>query len=67
MPAGVTIELTTGDLLLYGIPFIIVIGWVSSRLLGSRSRSAGFYRIGVSYEARGQGECPTRWLALSRV
>jgi ubiquinone biosynthesis protein len=36
MPVGVTIELTTGDLLLYGIPFIVIVGWVSSRLLGVR-------------------------------
>ena len=48
MPVGVVIELTTGDLLLYGIPFIIVVGWVSSRLLGvhrgwGRSFVAGLF------------------------
>ena len=42
------IELDTGALLLYGIPFIIVVGWFSSRLLGvhrgwGRSFVAGFF------------------------
>jgi hypothetical protein len=48
MPAGVVIELGTKALLLYGIPFIIVVGWFSSRLLGvhrgwGRSFVAGFF------------------------
>jgi ubiquinone biosynthesis protein len=47
MPVGVTVELGTKALLLYGIPFIIVVGWFSSRLLGvhrgwGRSFVAGF-------------------------
>src|SRR5262245_38380521 len=47
MPIGIVVDLSTGDLILYGIPFIIVIGWVSSRLLGvhrgwGRSFVAGF-------------------------
>ncbi len=48
MPVGVTIELGLGSLLVYGIPFIIVVGWFSSRLLGvhrgwGRSLVAGFF------------------------
>jgi len=48
MPVGVTVELGLGALLLYGIPFIIIVGWVSSRLLGvhrgwGRSLVAGFF------------------------
>src|SRR6476646_10991117 len=48
MPVGVTIELGLGLLLVYGIPFIIVVGWFSSRLLGvhrgwGRSLVAGFF------------------------
>src|ERR1700712_2681413 len=48
MPVGVAIELGWGMLLVYGIPFIIVVGWVSSRLLGvhrgwGRSFVAGFF------------------------
>ncbi len=48
MPVGVTVELGWGALLLYGIPFIIVVGWVSSRLLGvhrgwGRSFVAGLF------------------------
>ncbi len=48
MPVGVTVELTLGTLFLYGIPFIIIVGWVSSRLLGVhrgwwRSFVAGFF------------------------
>ncbi len=47
MPVGVEIELGMGAFLLYGIPFIVVVGWVSSRLLGvhrgwGRSFVAGF-------------------------
>jgi ubiquinone biosynthesis protein len=58
MPAGVTVELTTGALLLYGIPFIVVVGWVSSRLLGvrrgwGRSFVAGLFgwSVGVAIAA----------------
>jgi ubiquinone biosynthesis protein len=48
MAAGVVIELGTDALLLYGVPFIIVVGWFSSRLLGvrrgwGRSFVAGFF------------------------
>jgi ubiquinone biosynthesis protein len=48
MSVGVTVELGWEALLLYGIPFIIVVGWVSSRLLGvhrgwGRSFIAGFF------------------------
>lgn len=48
MPTAVTVELTWGALFLYGIPFIIVVGWISSRLLGvhrgwGRSFVAGFF------------------------
>jgi len=48
MPVGVTIELGLGSLLVYGLPFIIVVGWFSSRLLGvhrgwGRSLVAGFF------------------------
>src|SRR3954462_5009893 len=48
MPVGVTIELGLGSLLVYGVPFIIVVGWFSSRLLGvhrgwGRSLVAGFF------------------------
>jgi ubiquinone biosynthesis protein len=56
--ADVTINLGLGALLLYGIPFIIVVGWVSSRLLGvhrgwGRSFVAGFFgwTIGVAVAA----------------
>jgi ubiquinone biosynthesis protein len=46
--ADVTINLGLGALLVYGIPFIIVVGWFSSRLLGvhrgwGRSFVAGFF------------------------
>src|SRR6476620_7025195 len=34
MTYGIVVELDTGALLFYGIPFIIVVGWFSSRLLG---------------------------------
>jgi len=34
MALGIVIDLDTGALLLYGIPFIIIVGWFSSRLLG---------------------------------
>jgi ubiquinone biosynthesis protein len=48
MPRAVVVELGGGALLLYGIPFIIVVGWFSSRLLGvhrgwGRSFVAGFF------------------------
>jgi ubiquinone biosynthesis protein len=48
MTYGIVIELDTAALLLYGIPFIIVVGWFSSRLLGvhrgwGRSFVAGFF------------------------
>ena len=48
MPVAVTVELGLGALLVYGIPFIIVVGWFSSRLLGvhrgwGRSLVAGFF------------------------
>jgi ubiquinone biosynthesis protein len=33
MPLGIVVELGMGELL-YGIPFIIIVGWLSSRLLG---------------------------------
>ena len=44
----VTVDLPTAALFLYGIPFIIVVGWVSSRLLGvhrgwGRSLVAGLF------------------------
>ncbi len=47
MTQAVVVELGTGALLLYGIPFIIVVGWFSSRILGvrrgwGRSLVAGF-------------------------
>ena len=58
MPVGVTVELGLGALLVYGIPFIILVGWVSSRLLGvhrgwGRSFVAGFvgWIAGVSVAA----------------
>src|SRR6478735_6443112 len=58
MPVGVTVELGLGALLLYGIPFIIVVGWVSSRLLGvhrgwGRSLVAGLFgwSVGVAIAA----------------
>jgi ubiquinone biosynthesis protein len=58
MTFGIVIELDTGALLLYGIPFIIVVGWFSSRLLGvhrgwGRSFVAGFtgWVFGVSIAA----------------
>src|SRR6478735_4308896 len=48
MPVGVTVELGLGALLVYGIPFIVIVGWFSSRLLGvhrgwGRSLVAGFF------------------------
>src|SRR3954453_17776726 len=51
MTYGIVIELDTAALLLYGIPFIIVVGWFSSRLLGvhrgwGRSFVAGFFGWG---------------------
>ena len=47
MTFGIVVEIGTGALFLYGIPFIIVVGWFSSRLLGvhrgwGRSFFAGF-------------------------
>jgi len=58
MTFGVVIELGTGALLLYGVPFIIVVGWFSSRILGvhrgwGRSLIAGFigWVLGVSIAA----------------
>jgi len=47
MTQAVVVELGTGALLLYGIPFIVVVGWFSSRILGvrrgwGRSLVAGF-------------------------
>src|SRR5262245_8882693 len=33
---GATIDIGVGGLLLYGIPFIIVVGWFSGRILGVR-------------------------------
>ena len=47
MTLAVTVELGTGALLLYGIPFIVIVGWFSSRILGvrrgwGRSLVAGF-------------------------
>ncbi len=47
MALGIVIELDTQALLVYGIPFIIVVGWFSSRILGvhrgwGRSLVAGF-------------------------
>ena len=58
MTYGIVVELDTGALLFYGIPFIIVVGWFSSRLLGvhrgwGRSFVAGFFGwvFGVSIAA----------------
>ena len=58
MTFGVVIELGTGALLLYGVPFVIVIGWFSSRILGvhrgwGRSLIAGFvgWIVGVAVAA----------------
>src|SRR6478609_9622132 len=58
MTYGIVVELDTGALLFYGIPFIIVVGWISSRLLGvhrglGRSFVAGFcgWVFGVSIAA----------------
>jgi MFS family permease len=58
MTYGIVVELDTGALLFYGIPFIIVVGWFSSRLLGvhrgwGRSFVAGFcgWIFGVSIAA----------------
>ena len=58
MPVGVTVELGLGALLVYGIPFIIIVGWLSSRLLGvhrgwGRSLVAGFFGwvVGVAVAA----------------
>ena len=58
MALGIVIELDTGALLLYGIPFIIIVGWFSSRILGvhrgwGRSFFAGFmgWIFGVSIAA----------------
>ena len=47
MSLALVIELGTAELLLYGIPFIVIVGWFSSRLLGvhrgwGRSFVAGF-------------------------
>src|SRR5829696_7443012 len=36
MVFGVVVDIGTGALLLYGIPFAIVVGWLSSRILGVR-------------------------------
>jgi ubiquinone biosynthesis protein len=33
---GVTIDVGLGRLLLYGVPFILIVGWVSGRILGVR-------------------------------
>ena len=48
MSVAVTVDLELGALLVYGLPFIVVVGWVSSRLLGvhrgwGRSLIAGFF------------------------
>jgi ubiquinone biosynthesis protein len=58
MTVGIVVNLDTGALLLYGIPFIIVVGWISSRLLGvhrgwGRSFVAGFFGwiLGVTIAA----------------
>ena len=58
MTFGVVIELGTGALLLYGVPFVIVVGWFSSRILGvhrgwGRSLVAGFvgWIVGVAVAA----------------
>ena len=58
MTYGIVVELDTGALLFYGIPFIIVVGWFSSRLLGvhrgwGRSFVAGLFGwvFGVSIAA----------------
>ena len=58
MTYSIVVELDTGALLFYGIPFIIVVGWFSSRLLGvhrgwGRSFIAGFcgWIFGVSIAA----------------
>lgn len=55
MSLGIVIELDTAELLLYGIPFIIVVGFFSSRLLGvhrgwGRSFVAGLvgWIVGIS-------------------
>ena len=61
MTYGVVVELGRG-LLVYGIPFIIVVGWFSSRLLGvhrgwGRSLVAGFFGwvVGVAVAAVDRG------------
>ena len=62
MTFGIVIDLDTGALLLYGIPFIIVVGWFSSRLLGvhrgwGRSLVAGFFGwVGGVADRRGDRE-----------
>jgi ubiquinone biosynthesis protein len=45
---GAEVNLSVGGLILYGIPFIILVGWVSSRILGvrrgwGRALVAGFF------------------------
>ena len=58
MTLGITVKLGTGALLLYGNPFIIIVGFFSSRILGvhrgwGRSFVAGFmgWTFGVSIAA----------------
>ena len=42
---GVVVELSGAGLILYGVPFAIVVGWLSGRMLGVRrgwvDRSSG--------------------------
>src|SRR4051812_19530357 len=58
MTFGVVVKIGTGAIFLYGIPFIIVVGWFSSRILGvhrgwGRSLFAGFvgWVVGVTVAA----------------
>jgi ubiquinone biosynthesis protein len=58
LAADVTVDLPTAALIVYGIPFIIIVGWVSSRLLGvhrgwGRSFVAGFFgwSVGIAVAA----------------
>ncbi len=48
MTVAVVVEMSTGALLFYGVPFVIVVGWFSGRILGVhrgwvRALVAGFF------------------------
>ena len=67
MEDGIFVEIDTWGILLYGVPFVIVVGWFSGRILGVRrgwlrALFAGVHRVA----GRADHHRHRRWTRTSR-